>query len=188
MSNESITGVIQSKRKDGKGVKIDDAWYSCSRNASYFASVNRGDSVTLQFTRNNQWNNCDENIAPVVGQSAAPASGGGGGGFNKPSQFRSVDELIRNDAINTAVAFLNSTEEFALGAYADNIEKLLKTTELFVAYNKGLIDVNATAGAPAPDPTPAPRIPVPPPAPPAPEPEPAPVPDAKSALGAFLGN
>lgn len=181
--NESVTGQVQSKRKDGKGVKIDDAWYS-SRNASYFASVNKGDSITLQFTRNNQWNNCDENIALVVGQSA-PSGGGGNGGNGVRagvSSFRSVDELIRTDSLNSALTFLNDSKQLS-GNYAEDVPKVLKTSELFVAYVKGLIDLSAVTGsatAPAPASAPEPE--------PQPEPEPEPEPAAApSALSNFLG-
>lgn len=183
--NESVTGQVQSKRKDGKGVKINDAWYS-SRNASYFASVNKGDSITLQFTRNNQWNNCDENIAPVVGQSAPSGGGdnGGGGGGGYGSQFRLHAELIRTDSLNSALTFLNDSKQLS-GNYAEDVPKVLKTSELFVAYVKGLIDLSAVTGsatAPAPAPAPAPE--------PAPEPEPEPEPEpaaTPSALSSFLG-
>lgn len=176
--NDTVTGLVQSKRKDGKGVKINNNWYS-SRNASFFSSVERGATVTLQFTANGQWNNCDENIAPVVSQAAAPSGGGGGGGSN--GQFRSPDELIRTDALNSSLKFCEGT---LTGTYAENAEKVLKTSELFVAYTKGLVDVNGTSA-------PAPAQAAPPP--PVEEPAPAPAPAAESAQAApsalsnFLG-
>jgi len=190
-----VTGVVQSKRKDGKGVKINEAWYS-ARNGSFFASVNRGDTVTLQYNVRGDWNNCDENIAPVV-TAAAPAGGGGGyrggsGGGAKAggraSGFREPDEIVRGEALSHAINFLKETDpDFGDSEPKAVIERTLRTAEVFTAYMKGLIDLKKTAPHEAPPVQNPPPAPAPEPAP-APAPAPAPVeePVVGSALSEFL--
>jgi len=190
---ETITGVVQTKRKDGKGVKINDDWYS-SRNASFFASVNRNDTVTLQYSKNGTWNNCDENTAPVVSAAAPAASGGGYSGGTKAggraSGFRDPDEIVRSEALKNALEFLSTTDpQFTQGSlgYKDAIERTLKTAELFSAYTKGLINLGASVPAQAPAVANPPEAAAPPP-PPAPAPEPAPAPAETPVVGSALAS
>lgn len=186
--SESFTGTVQAVRGDRKGVKVNNEWYSV-RDASVYGTVAKGDTVSGTFTRNGRWINCDDASIQVT-KAAPPAAGGGGGGGNgggHKSGYREVDEIIRTTALEAAVDFAASSLS---GDYATDIEYVLKTADLFVAYTKGLIDVGAMA-TPAPA---APAAPAPIPAPvPEPEPEPAPQQEATpavqpSALSAFLGN
>lgn len=195
--SEQITGVVQAKKRDGKAVKIEEGWYS-ARNGSYFASVNRGDKVTLQFSRNGTWLNCDENVAPVVVAVAAAQSGGGSGGYGgkgkqggRASGFREPDEIIRAEAVSQAVTFLSTTDPDYAGnlPYKDCVERTLRTADLITAYVQGKIDLKKSAQHAAPPPPNTQPAPAPEPEP-EPEPQPAPVEQAEvgSALADFLGD
>ena len=188
--SESFTGTVQAVRGDRKGVKINNEWYSV-RNASVYGTVAKGDTVSGTFTRNGRWINCDEASIQITKGAPAASGGGGGGGGNgggHKSGFREVDEIIRTTSLEAAVAFFS--ELSMSGDYATDIEYVLKTADLFVAYTKGLIDVGAME-TPAPLPAaPAQQEPAPVAAPPAPEPAPQEATPAvqPSALSAFLGN
>jgi hypothetical protein len=185
--SETITGQVSAKRKDGKGVQINGQWYS-SRSDAFFTGVKKGDTITLSFTRNGTWLNCDEATPPVV-TSAAAAGGSKQGG--RASGFRDPDEIVRGESLKVALEFLVATNGFAGSpGYGESVEKLLKTSDLFSNYSKGLIDLKQSAPAVAP---PAPEVQTT-----APAPEPAPAaaapatpeaqaPVAGSALANFLG-
>jgi len=184
--SDFVKGKITGVRKDRKGVKLDDDnWYSV-RNASALGNADRGDTLEASYTQNGNWNNLDEKSIKITKGGGASSGGGGGGykgGGSKASDFRTPDEIMRTTALECAVEFLTAGEELEPGVYADNVEKVLRTSDLFTAYIKGLIEL------------PPPSSKTPPPPPPEPEYEPEPEEDEptpevaqkKSPLSSFLG-
>ncbi len=103
-----ITGTIQSVRRDRKGVKIDDVWYSAYA-ASELNGAERGDHVKLTYSAKGDFKNIQKPGVEVLSKGEGQSSGGGGGrksGGNGggDKQFRTVPELNRIDALNAAVA------------------------------------------------------------------------------------
>lgn len=73
---EQVTGTVKAKRKDGKGIMIDESWYS-SRGQ---VPCNKGDEVKVSYEVNGRWNNISN--VEVLSKGTAPAPSGGGKAFN----------------------------------------------------------------------------------------------------------
>jgi hypothetical protein len=137
----SASGVIQSVRRDRKGIKIDDVWYS-AYNPSELGEAQRGDTVTVEYKPKGDF----KNIVSVTVDAAAPKGGGGGGrggGYSGggDKQFRSVPELNRIDALNAAVAVTAGDTDTK-----ERVKHVLKLVPVFV----NVIENGAGGGAAAP--------------------------------------
>lgn len=72
----SVTkGNVESKRRDGKGIKLQDGeWYSAFSETT-LSEVNRGDLVEFEYVTKGDWKNIKGNVTVL---SASPKAGGGG--------------------------------------------------------------------------------------------------------------
>jgi hypothetical protein len=76
---ERISGKVASKRKDGKGIKVGEEWFSAF-NASELDHINWKDDVEFSFARNGRFNNLKGTVKLISaggGSSSAPAKSGG---------------------------------------------------------------------------------------------------------------
>jgi hypothetical protein len=134
----SVTGKIQTVRKDRKGCKIDDVWYSAYK-PEEMNGAQRGDTVTLEYKEKGDF----KNIVSVTVVETAP-KGGGGGGYSKGggggAQFRSVPELNRIDALKLAVDVTAGDADTK-----ERVKHVLKLVPVFV----NIIENGGGATAPA---------------------------------------
>jgi len=181
--SESFSGTVQAIRQDRKAVKINNEWYSV-RDSSAFGSASKGDIISGTYTKNGKWINCDEaSIVVTPGGGSAPVNGTGHapGGAKKggDSGFRSPEEIIRTTALEQANEFFAISSGLDGEEYPDQVEKVLRTADIFTAYIQGNISLTAPEQAAAPVAEPVVVA----------QPEPAPVQEeaVPAALSSFLG-
>lgn len=78
---ETLSGKVASKRKDGKGIKVGDEWFSAF-NASELDHVNWKDEVEFKFARNGRFNNLKGTVTVLSSSGASPAPKASGGGYS----------------------------------------------------------------------------------------------------------
>lgn len=143
----TATGVVQTTRKDGKGFKMDDVWYS-GYTPDELNGAQKGDSVTFEYTEKGQYKNIVKGTVQVT--KGAPQSSGGGGGYSGggDKQFRTVPELTRIDALRLAVDTLSKT------AGSDDpkarVKAILKLAPVYVAFIEGSLGGGNAQAATAP--------------------------------------
>lgn len=85
--SDQMTGVVEAVRRDGKGFKIGEDWYSSFNPIS---GVNRGDEVSFNYARKGQYLNIKGKVT-VVGAGSTNASRPQAS--NKPNTFNLGVEL-----------------------------------------------------------------------------------------------
>lgn len=136
----TASGVIQSVRKDRKGFKIDEVWYS-GYTPDELNGASKGDTVTLEYTEKGQYKNIVKGTVQVT--ASAPA-GGGGSGYTKgggDKQFRSVPELNRIDALRLAVDTVPQGNDLKA-----QVQHIIKLAKAYVAFIEGAGGGTAQAG------------------------------------------
>lgn len=138
----SMTGVVQSVRKDGKGFKINEVWYS-GYTPDELNGARKGDTVTFSYTEKGQYKNLvkDSVVVTASGGGGGGSGSGGGGGYSGggDKQFRSVAELNRIDALRLAVETVKDGDDKA------RVKSILKLAPIYVAFIEGQL-----GGVPAP--------------------------------------
>ena len=128
----TASGLIQSVRKDRKGFKIDEVWYS-GYTPDELNGASKGDTVTLEYTEKGQYKNIVKGTVQVT--ASAPAGGGGGSGYTKgggDKQFRSVPELNRIDALKLAVDTVPQGNDLKA-----QVQHIIKLAKAYVAFIEG---------------------------------------------------
>lgn len=194
-----MQGTIEKFRKDRKAFAIDDVWYSAFK-AAWMGEAQSGDTVEFEYTEKGDFKNITQDTLKVIDKKPAGSSGGGGGykggNSNSKGEFRSVPQLVRNDALYKAVQLIGN-QGFVFASPKAAMKASLYIANVYAAYVDGEISLDGV-DCPAPvgqkaEPAPAAKsqvkhTPVADPAPeqkPEPQPEETPASPAPS-LDAFL--
>ena len=141
--SEKITGVITKVRKDRKGFYVNSDWYSLFNKP--LDGINKGDTVTFEFTnKDGKWNNVVDDIVTVTAPATSGSGGGGKGGGNGTG-FRTVPELNRIDGLRFAVEIIGST----VGSVKERVPVTLKVANLYVQFIEGNLEQVIPAGGAA---------------------------------------
>ena len=138
-----VSGVIESSRKDGKGIKVNGEWYSAFR-ASQIGDARYKDEVSFDADDNEKGGTVYHNIKGNVSVTSANASGtvAEGGGSKRPIGFPvpftdRERSIIRRHAVSAAIELTDGqhdwdeTRELAL-----KIERFTSGDELREALEK----------------------------------------------------
>lgn len=111
----SVTGLVQSLKKDRTGLKLDNGkWYGGAQGLSF----NKGDKIELELDEQNKDDFGNPSISHVKLLAKAPnpfnnANFKGGNSFGSKPAFKSFnndpetqERIARSHAITTAIAFL----------------------------------------------------------------------------------
>lgn len=147
----NITGVIDSKRRDGKGIKIGADWYTVMF-SSVLDGFDRGDNVEVEYTTKPSPAGPDYRNIKSIKKAVAPASrpvpaATGAGGFGAARTFpvpafSPERAIIRQNSITNAVkAFAGIPMECAeFDNHNDLAEAVIDLARRFEAYSAGDLD------------------------------------------------
>lgn len=154
----NISGVVDSKRRDGKGIKIGDDWYSVMF-ASVLNEVNKGDFVEVEYTTKPSPTGGDYRNIKSVKKSMAPASrpmtagGAPAGTYSSAGSsaartfpvgaFSPERSIIRQNSLGHAVkvlADLPIDEGDVFATAAEAADAVIAVARVFEAYSAGDLD------------------------------------------------
>jgi len=140
-------GIVEQVGTGSKSVKIQGNWFG----GFDPLAVNQGDSVVFQYVQNAKNGKTYNNFVKgtfVVTANAAPqqqVSSGGSGGGGVVSQYRTPDEILKQEALNSAIVVWQST---------DMVEDVLVLADRFVGWLKAEVVPQQPAIEAAPTPQP----------------------------------
>lgn len=140
---EQMTGVVEAVRKDRRGIKVGDDWYS-AYNPSQLNDVEKGDSVKFDYTVKGNFNNIKGAVTKTDG---VPNNNSGSGGKKSYSRGNfPIDPLDGQRSIIRQNALTNARELWA-AAYVDRdenidlvIDSIIYAARRFEAYTAGDLD------------------------------------------------
>lgn len=151
----NISGVVDSKRRDGKGIKIGDDWYSVMF-ASVLNEVNKGDFVEVEYTTKPSPSGGDYRNIKSVKKSMAPASrpmtaGGAPAGTYTAAGARTFPvgafsperSIIRQNSLAHAINLFDNIpiDNFdTFDTAAEAAEAIIAVARVFEAYSAGDLD------------------------------------------------
>jgi len=140
----SKTGVIGKFRKDRKAFEIDDVWYSAYK-AGWMNDAQSGDEVSFQYQAKGDFNNITDDGVKITEKQAAPAKTGGGGnkgkGGGSNGQFRSIPQLVRQEAVGQAITLIE-TQGARYSDAKQALAAVLFTANVIAAYVDGEISMD----------------------------------------------
>ncbi|MGH9992864.1 MAG: hypothetical protein ACREBU_01560 [Nitrososphaera sp.] len=101
----TITGEVEAKRKDGRGIKVGDGWYGVF-SAEALSEVNKGDSVEFEYVLNPRgFNDIKGGVKKTTG-----ASSGNSVGSSRLADYERQMMIIRQNALTNAVNYYSTME------------------------------------------------------------------------------
>lgn len=146
----NINGTVESKRRDGKGIKIGEYWYSVMF-SSELDDINKGDTVEVEFTTKPSPSGVDyrniKKVKKVAGPAARPVGMPAiptGRVFPIPG-LSPERAIIRQNAIGHAVKvvtvnLIDDAGELIYGTPEELATKVIEIARMFEAYSSGDLD------------------------------------------------
>jgi hypothetical protein len=130
---ETVTGQVDAVRKDGKGLCIDDVWYSSWDGLQ----VSKGDTVVFNYVKKGQYNNIKGKVRVSSGGPAPSSSAPAKKDFNLGVEMGHASNLAMRMMEQTLMHSFPPEQEQALEVgsdeyfrkfmeYTDNIYEIMK--------------------------------------------------------------
>lgn len=126
----TVTGVVESKRKDGKGIKVNGEWYSVF-NASSLRGVEWKDTVTFNYIMKGTYRNIQGPVTKTEEGGSSPAAmptSKGGGYSNLGVELGHAANLAMEVMIASSPPEVIGTDDFYKKwvAHTDKIYKAMR--------------------------------------------------------------
>lgn len=148
-----INGVVDSKRRDGKAIKVGENWFSVMASSPVLDSINKGDYVEFMYTEKpspsgEPYRNIKGSVTKTAAPAASPVTGAGvmgkkeggfvGRSFPVPA-LAPERSIIRQNSLGHAVQIVNSN--CAFGDPEESARRAIEIARMFEAYSAGDLDV-----------------------------------------------
>lgn len=139
-----MKGVVDAVRRDGKGLKIGEDWYSAF-DASQMAGIGRGDHVEFDFAPKGMYKNIKGNVSKVADSGGATT--GVSTEVAKPSLARERT-IIRQNALSHATTLVVANTNVSDPTEMDStVEEIIRVARMFEAYATGDSDLEEAEAA-----------------------------------------
>lgn len=149
-----MNGVVDSKRRDGKAIKVGEDWFSVMASSPVLDSINKGDHVEFVYTEKPSpsgvpYRNIKGSVTKVMPPATVPVTGAGvmgktatagyaGRTFPVPA-LAPERSIIRQNSLGHAVEIV--TQMAAFGNCDEAAERAIEIARMFEAYSAGDLDV-----------------------------------------------